>query len=124
MSNPGHGTWIYDCMKSLMGSSTSTISLSHPQEDLSPGKSYHLKWSGHGACLAHQFEESVSKSEVLTDVTVVAGLDVKTSVFRSHRILLSASSEYFLVGFLRSKTYCEYIRLLNINYSNVKNGEG
>lgn len=69
------------------------------QEDLSPGKSYHLKWSGHGACLADQFEGPVSeytKSEVFTDVTIIAGLDLKTSVVRSHRILLSASSDYFL----------------------------
>ena len=77
-----------------------SISLSHPLEDLSPGKSYHLKWSGHGACLADQFEESILKSEALTDVTIIAGLDIETSAVRSHRILLSASSDYFLVSFV------------------------
>ena len=80
-----------------------SISLSHPLEDLSPGKSYHLKWSGHAACLADQFEGSDSrdvKSEGFTDVTIIAGLDIETSAVRSHRILLSASSDYFLVSFV------------------------
>ena len=80
----------------------SSISLPYPQEDLSPGKSYHLKWSGHAACLADQFEGSSRdvKSEGFTDVTIIAGLDIETSAVRSHRILLSASSDYFLVSFV------------------------
>ena len=80
------------------------LSLAHHAEDLRPDGSYHLQWSGHGASLADHFEFGArdSSEEDFTDVTVIAAAasaaDIKPGVVRAHRILLSASSDYFLVS--------------------------
>jgi hypothetical protein len=63
-------------------------------------KSFHLKWSSHGDNMETVFA-TLFDSEGLTDVSIVCegrdGEEQQREVVRAHRLLLSASSNYFMV---------------------------